>query len=201
MRDWRDKLLLGSWAVDLSCLVNPHDTNNRLAFLFCKLVRSALAASPDGAFEPCSPPPCKLDKFWLATDFAEKVSAVDSQTWSDGSWGDFSMLLERLRPYRDLEAWRAKPLSSLKDTDFALDAVEVVLWCFFSTDTLKEGAKTVERFHGDPGAVSALYGALSGAFYGYSAIPSEWVDAIPAHSGLDDAIIGICSLRDKQLEM
>lgn len=75
----------------------------------------------------------------------------------------------------------------------ALGVFEACLWCFFARDTSREGAIEAVSLGGD----SAAIGAIAGAYYGYKAIPSEWISEIQTPKVLEDVVDGLENLRER----
>ncbi len=61
----------------------------------------------------------------------------------------------------------------LKPTGFVVDALEVAVWAFMTTDNFKDGALRAVNMGGDVDTIEAVYGQLAGAFYGLSGIPHK----------------------------
>jgi ADP-ribosyl-[dinitrogen reductase] hydrolase len=104
-----------------------------------------------------------------------------------------------LQPYKDAEAWAGKAATDLKITGSALDAFEAALWCFFGRGTFKEGAIEAVSLGGDLEVIGATYGALAGAYYGYEALPSEWISKIQTPQVLEDVVDGLEKLKEKRI--
>ncbi|WEW60759.1 hypothetical protein PRK78_006247 [Emydomyces testavorans] len=183
------------WAQQLSSLTHPHPMNRVLCSLCCELVHFAVAAG-SRTTSTSSFVSKKLDKKWMAKVFAEQVHHV----WipSDDQREYIVEVVNRLQPYKDIEAWVAKAATDLKTTSSALDVFEAALWCFFARGTFREGAIEAVRLGGDSAAIGATYGALAGAYYGYEMIPSEWISAIQTPKVLEDVVDGLEKLREKQ---
>jgi ADP-ribosylglycohydrolase len=59
-----------------------------------------------------------------------------------------------------------------------LEALEVALWAFRTTDNFRDGALRVANLGGNSDAASAAYGQLAGAHYGVGAIPGTWRNSL-----------------------
>lgn len=77
---------------------------------------------------------------------------------------------------------------------YIVDAFAIALWGLVNFDTFEEGMLKVISLGGDTDTNGAIYGQLAGAFYGYDAIPKEWINDVY----LSEEII---ELADKLLEM
>jgi len=66
---------------------------------------------------------------------------------------------------------------------YVVKSLEAALWAFFNSHSFKEGALMAVNLGNDADTTGAVYGQISGAFYGYEAIPREWKAKI-AHRDL-----------------
>jgi ADP-ribosyl-[dinitrogen reductase] hydrolase len=73
----------------------------------------------------------------------------------------------------------------IKSSGFVLDTLEAALWAFFTTGSFSEGALLAVNLGDDADTVGAVYGSLAGAFYGFSALPNEWVAELKGRRYLD----------------
>jgi ADP-ribosylglycohydrolase len=103
-------------------------------------------------------------------------------------------LKERLSLYRysAISDWEVKAPSNMTSSGWVVDTLECALWAFFKYDTWKEGALAVVNLGGDSDTAGAVYGGLAGAFYGFDAIPGEWVDGMQ-NKGFIKSIAGALS--------
>jgi len=60
----------------------------------------------------------------------------------------------------------------------ALGAVPPALACFLLTRSFRESVVVAVNCGGDTDTIGAMAGAIAGAYYGYSQIPSEWLDPL-----------------------
>lgn len=139
-----------------------------------------------------------MDKEWLAKVFAEQVDHLSVQSDDEGEHN--AKIIDRLRPYREIEAWKAKPIADLGSTNSALDAFEAALWCLFAPDTFREGATEAANLGGHLAMIGAMYGALAGAYYGYGEIPPEWISEIHTANVLETVADGLVRLREKLMD-
>jgi ADP-ribosylglycohydrolase len=52
--------------------------------------------------------------------------------------------------------------------------LQAALWAFRSTDNFRSGALRAANLGGSSDVITAVYGQLAGAHYGFSAIPADW---------------------------
>ena len=72
-------------------------------------------------------------------------------------------------------SYLTKKRSEIKSTGYCVDTLEAALWCFQMTRSFKEAVLLAANLGDDADTVAAVTGQIAGAFYGYSAIPSEWL--------------------------
>jgi ADP-ribosyl-[dinitrogen reductase] hydrolase len=100
----------------------------------------------------------------------------------------------RLSRYNTLSDWESRASTDIKSTGFVIDTLEAALWAFFTTSSFREGAIKVVNLGDDADTVGAVYGGLSGAWYGFNAIPSEWVEELKSKHLLDKVVDGLCRI-------
>ena len=67
-------------------------------------------------------------------------------------------------------------------------SLEAAIWCLINTDSLKDALLKAVNLGDDTDTVAAIAGGLAGLFYGYEAIPEEWLKCIINH----DVIMDVC---------
>jgi ADP-ribosylglycohydrolase len=70
------------------------------------------------------------------------------------------------------------PRDAVKSGGYVLDTLGAAIWCFANTDSYAECVLAAVNLGSDSDTTACVAGALAGAYYGYSAIPSEWLDAL-----------------------
>jgi hypothetical protein len=81
--------------------------------------------------------------------------------------------------------YKAKHEGEVDSTGFVIDALETALWSFYPTDTYAEGLLKAVNLGGDADTVGAIYGQLAGAYYGFEAIPSKWIQGLASNEKID----------------
>jgi ADP-ribosylglycohydrolase len=67
--------------------------------------------------------------------------------------------------------------------------LDAALWAFHTTDNFRDGMIAAVNLGGDSDSIGAVYGQIAGAYYGLSAIPAEWKEAIKDWKKVDDFIV------------
>jgi len=60
----------------------------------------------------------------------------------------------------------------------AFNSVPTAIYSFLRADSFEDGVAYAIRLGGDTDTIGAMTGAISGAYYGDSAIPSDWIDQL-----------------------
>jgi ADP-ribosyl-[dinitrogen reductase] hydrolase len=71
-------------------------------------------------------------------------------------------------------SFRAKQPPAIRGTGFVVESLEAALWAFASTSDFRSGCLAAANLGDDADTTAAVFGQIGGAFYGESAIPSEW---------------------------
>jgi ADP-ribosyl-[dinitrogen reductase] hydrolase len=61
---------------------------------------------------------------------------------------------------------------------FVVDTIQSALWCFLKTGSMEEAVIAAVNRGEDVYALTAVTGALAGAYYGLEGIPSRWLDVL-----------------------
>lgn len=108
------------------------------------------------------------------------------------------LLADRFSPVPGL--WRAAPLApkiaeiaagsfkrrdppAIRGTGYAVASLEAALWAFHRSTSFRDGALLAVNLGDDADTTGAVYGQLSGAFYGEPGIPEGWCSRL-AHRAL-----------------
>ena len=97
----------------------------------------------------------------------------------------------------EFELFVQTPESDIKSSGYVVHTLEAALWAFLSTSTFQEGALKVVNLGDDADTVGAVYGGLSGAWYGIDAIPNEWIEGLQAKSVLDVVVDEVVKLVER----
>lgn len=70
----------------------------------------------------------------------------------------------------------------------AYGCLETALWAFNTTHNFRDAVIASGNVGGDTDSVAAVAGGIAGSYYGYSAIPREWIHALPEWDKLESFI-------------
>lgn len=79
----------------------------------------------------------------------------------------------------------SKKHRDLDSTGYVVAGLETALWAFSKTDSFHDGLILVVNLGGDTDTIGAIYGMLAGAYYGYNAIPGEWLLSLQGQHKLE----------------
>lgn len=67
----------------------------------------------------------------------------------------------------------------------AYGCLETALWAFSTTNNFRDAVIASGNVGGDTDSVAAVCGGISGSYYGFKAIPQEWLEALPEYDRLN----------------
>lgn len=79
---------------------------------------------------------------------------------------------------QNLENFKAFPEASVKSTGYVVDSLEAAIWCLLTTETFREALLKAVNLGDDTDTVGAIAGGLAALYYGYEAIPEDWLSVI-----------------------
>ena len=99
--------------------------------------------------------------------------------------------LTRYRRLADLETFRTLPSREIRSTGYVVDTLEAAVWSLLQTGSFRDALLTAVNLGDDTDTVGAVCGGLAGLFYGYEAIPADWLDVIQRRRWIE----GLCENR------
>ena len=87
---------------------------------------------------------------------------------------------------RDLTAFASLPEDQIRSTGYVVDALEAAVWSLLNTDSFRDALLKAVNLGDDTDTVGAIAGGLAGLYYGYEAIPEEWVDALQKREWVEE---------------
>ena len=85
---------------------------------------------------------------------------------------------------------------SVPNSGWAFDTVEAAYWALCHFDSFREGMLAAVNLGGDSDSIGAVYGQFAGAYYGFSAIPEEWIRQVKNWQWVDSFIDDFLKLAD-----
>ena len=87
---------------------------------------------------------------------------------------------------KDLAAFASLPADKIKSSGYVVDTFEAATWSVASTESFEEALLKAVNLGEDTDTVGAIAGGLSGLWYGYDAIPAQWLSAIRRREWIED---------------
>ena len=78
----------------------------------------------------------------------------------------------------------------INSSGYVVDTLEAVIWCLVTTNTFKESLVKAVNLGLDTDTIAALTGGIAGLYYGYEAIPEEWIEVLKQREKLKNIAHG-----------
>ena len=92
---------------------------------------------------------------------------------------------------RSLETFTALPEDGIHSSGYVVDALEAAIWALANSASFEETLLKAVNLGDDTDTVGAIAGGLAGVYYGYDAIPEDWLAAIQRREWIE----GICESK------
>ena len=79
---------------------------------------------------------------------------------------------------RNLEQFALTPADAIKSSGYVVDTLEAVIWSLITTGSFEETLLKAVNLGDDSDTVGAISGGLAGLYYGFEAIPAQWIQEI-----------------------
>ena len=70
------------------------------------------------------------------------------------------------------------PAEEIRGSGYVVETLEAVVWTLITTGSFEEALLKVVNLGQDTDTTGAIAGGLAALYYGFDAIPAEWIDAI-----------------------
>lgn len=123
-------------------------------------------------------------------------NAEEARAWSDEAFLA-EIRSDHFRRLRDLDAFRKLPEEEISSGGYVLHTLEASIWCLLQTDSYRDCVLKAVNLGDDTDTTGAVTGGLVGLWYGYDAIPQEWLDVIASREWIDslcEQFAEVCAL-------
>ena len=79
----------------------------------------------------------------------------------------------------------SRPVGAVESNDYCEHTLEAALWCFLNTTSYADCVLTAVNLGYDTDTTAAVAGAIAGVYYGFGAIPPEWVGRLRGKAVID----------------
>ena len=106
--------------------------------------------------------------------------------------------LEHFQRIFHLSTFAKVPEEKIKSSGYVIDSIEAAVWCLITTDSFQECVLKAVNLGDDSDTVAAIAGGLAGLFYGYEAIPNQWLSVLQKREYVENMCrrVAIC-IRSK----
>ena len=80
------------------------------------------------------------------------------------------------------------PTAEVKSGGYVVDTLNASLWCLVNTGSYAECVLAAVNLGRDTDTTACVAGALAGAFYGYGAIPAEWLEVLRGKNVIESCL-------------
>lgn len=74
----------------------------------------------------------------------------------------------------------------ISSSGYVLHSLEASLWCFLNSDSYSEAVLKAVNLGEDTDTTGAITGGLAGIYYGFEAIPDEWVEVLARKEDIEE---------------
>lgn len=86
---------------------------------------------------------------------------------------------------KDIKSFCQVHRDDINSSGYVVDTLEAVVWCLVTTETFSECLIKAVNLGLDTDTIAALAGGLAGSYYGYDAIPEEWLIVLKKRQELE----------------
>lgn len=144
---------------NISALTHGHDRSKIACVLYVEIARSML--NNDLTIDEHIDNACeKIKTYYTGNEELEEFNRIFNDDFSEG----------------------------IRSGGYVIDTIETVIYCLKTTGNYKDATLKAVNLGNDTDTNAAICGGLAGIFYGFDAIPVDWLEAIPKL----DEILSLC---------
>ena len=87
---------------------------------------------------------------------------------------------------RDLKRLKDTPVDEIMSSGYVVDSIEAAVWSLITTGSFKDCELKAVNLGGDTDTIAAIAGGLAGLYYGYDAIPTDWLAVIQRREWIEE---------------
>ena len=96
--------------------------------------------------------------------------------------------LEYYDRLRDLNDFAALTEDKIRGSGYVVDALEAAVWSLVNTDSFESALLKAVNLGEDTDTVGAIAGGLAGLYYGYDAIPADWLAVLQRRDWIEEML-------------
>ena len=87
---------------------------------------------------------------------------------------------------RDLPEFAQVPDTQIRSSGYVVDSLEAAIWSLITTESFEDALLKAVNLGEDTDTVGAIAGGLAGLYYGYEAIPEDWLAVIKRREWIEE---------------
>lgn len=88
----------------------------------------------------------------------------------------------------DLFAFKKLSAGAIKSSGYVVETLEAAVWGLITTNSFDKALLKIVNLGGDTDSIAAVAGGLAGLYYGYDAIPADWLKVIQRREWIENLI-------------
>ncbi|MGI9281485.1 MAG: ADP-ribosylglycohydrolase family protein [Endozoicomonas sp.] len=115
---------------------------------------------------------------WGALHGVSKSELLDGIYSPKAGYWDQNPLCQSITDLVKQADYKNKSARELRASGYVMHTLEAVLWAFYHSSSFEEGALLAVNLGEDADTAGAVYGQLTGAFYGERQMPFKWIKKV-----------------------
>ena len=119
---------------------------------------------------------------WNILDGLDKFDAYSRAVKLAGDVYSREPFSQELEHYERVLSWKIHEFdeSEIRGSGYVVHTLEAALWAFLGSSSFEDAVRKVVSLAEDTDTTGAVVGGLAGTYYGFKAIPEEWLEKIEA---------------------
>ena len=101
---------------------------------------------------------------------------------------------EKYSRLTDIAGFAALSEDEISGSGYVVDTLEAAIWCCLNTENYRDCVLKAVNLGLDTDSVAAVAGGLAGAYYGFNAIPEEWLSTLTRIEWMMDLTERFCDV-------
>ena len=119
------------------------------------------------------------------------VSVHDGVEKASAWYGRHRRFLPIVGAWKDLVFIAQRDEASIRSGGYVVETLETALWSLLRTENYEDCLLKCVNMGYDTDSTAAVAGGLAGLYYGYDAIPQEWVSLLAGKEIIEDCVQGL----------
>ena len=106
-------------------------------------------------------------------------------------YGSHSRFSPWVNVWKSLAFVAQREEESIRSGGYVVESLETALWCLLRTDSYRDCVLRCVNMGYDADSTAAIAGGLAGLYYGYDAIPQEWISLLAGKEIIEECVQGL----------